>query len=171
MGDVTVTGSCLCGSVSYQISGDASQFWHCHCQRCRKATGTGHASNILMKPETIEWTAGKDLLTYYKVPDAKRFAKMFCSVCGSLMPRVAPDKSIAVVPAGSLPAGTHIPGLESALVLRQRGPGVLRDLSGLSGRFFCIFLKPRSPVLCDLTQGSFAAFRRNSERDPESVTR
>ena len=37
-----------------------------------------------------------------KVPDAKRFATVFCSVCGSLMPRVAPDMSIAVIPAGTL---------------------------------------------------------------------
>jgi hypothetical protein len=49
-----------------------------------------------------DWTAGDDLLKYYKVPDAKRFATVFCSVCGSLMPRVAPDMSIAVVPAGTL---------------------------------------------------------------------
>jgi hypothetical protein len=102
MGDLTLTGSCLCGAVRYEITGKTGQFWHCHCQRCRKATGTGHASNIIMHPESVDWTAGNDRLRYYKVPDAKRFATVFCSTCGSLMPRVAQDLSIAVIPAGAL---------------------------------------------------------------------
>jgi len=102
MSDVTLIGSCLCGSVSYEIKGDAGQFWHCHCKRCRKATGTGHASNILMAPTNVEWISGNELLNYYKVPDAKRFATVFCKMCGSLMPRVAPDESFALVPAGTL---------------------------------------------------------------------
>ena len=102
MGDVTLSGSCLCGAVNYHITGDVGQFWHCHCGRCRKATGTGHASNIIMRPETVEWPSGNGVLNYYKVPDAQRFATVFCSICGSLMPRVAPDMSIAVIPAGTL---------------------------------------------------------------------
>ena len=55
-----------------------------------------------MKPETVDWIAGKELLKTFKVPDAKRFATVFCGVCGSLMPRIAPDLSIAVIPAGTL---------------------------------------------------------------------
>ena len=102
MGNVTLSGSCLCGAVSYEIVGDPGQFWHCHCTRCRKATGTGHASNIIMKPDTVDWLSGNDNLKYFKVPDAERFATVFCSKCGSLMPRVAPDLSIAVIPAGSM---------------------------------------------------------------------
>jgi hypothetical protein len=100
--NVHLTGSCLCGAVRYEISGEAGQFWHCHCQRCRKATGTGHASNILMKPTSVDWTSGNESLRCFKVPDAERFATVFCGICGSLMPRVAPDLSIAVIPAGSL---------------------------------------------------------------------
>ena len=102
MSKLNLTGSCLCGSVSYEISGESMHFYHCHCQRCRKATGTGHASNIIMQPSSVTWTAGEQHLTHYKVPDAKRFATVFCSLCGSLMPRVAPDNSIAVIPAGTL---------------------------------------------------------------------
>ncbi|MDH3748150.1 MAG: GFA family protein [Gammaproteobacteria bacterium] len=102
MSNLHLSGSCLCGSIAYEISGDALHFNHCHCERCRKASGTGHATNIIMKPTSVSWTAGEDLLKRYKVPEAKRFATVFCSVCGSLMPRVAPDNSIAVIPAGTL---------------------------------------------------------------------
>lgn len=48
----TLMGSCLCGSVEYEVTGEAQRFYHCHCQRCRKATGKGHASNLLMTPQT-----------------------------------------------------------------------------------------------------------------------
>lgn len=102
MTKIQFSGSCLCGSVAYEIVGTVLQFNHCHCERCRKATGTGHASNIILKPESVSWTAGEELLRRYKVPEAKRFATNFCSNCGSLMPRVAPDMSFAVVPAGTL---------------------------------------------------------------------
>lgn len=102
MSDLNLSGSCLCGSVAFEISGSFRLFFHCHCSRCRKATGTGHASNIIMQPDAVQWTAGEKLLKSYKVPEAKRYTTTFCSNCGSLMPRVAPDNSIAVVPAGTL---------------------------------------------------------------------
>ena len=102
MSETSLSGSCLCGSVAYEISGEVKRFLHCHCQRCRKATGTGHASNILMQPDSVKWTAGEQLLTRYKVPEARVFATNFCSICGSLMPRIAADNSIAVIPAGTL---------------------------------------------------------------------
>lgn len=102
MSQSILSGSCLCGSVRYEVSGDAKSFYHCHCRRCRKATGTGHASNIIFKPDSANWLSGEGLLKSFKVPDAKRFRTVFCSTCGSPLPRIAPDLSIAVIPAGSL---------------------------------------------------------------------
>lgn len=95
-------GGCLCGAVRYEISGEARTFLHCHCRRCRKATGTGHASNLIVAPDSVRWISGEDKLSSYRVPDAERFRTVFCSVCGSPLPRVAPERGIAVVPAGSL---------------------------------------------------------------------
>lgn len=102
MSSEKLSGSCLCGSVRYVIEGDAKHFHHCHCKRCRKATGTGHASNIIMLPASIEWKSGEELLKRFKVPDARHFTVVFCSNCGSMMPRVAPDNSVGVLPAGTL---------------------------------------------------------------------
>ena len=102
MASAEYNGGCICGSVTYEITGVARGFYHCHCKRCRKSSGTGHASNIILKPETVNWTAGEDLLGRYKVPDAERFGTVFCTTCGSPLPRIAPDLSVAVIPAGSL---------------------------------------------------------------------
>ena len=96
-------GSCLCGSVRYEINGEAQRFYHCHCQRCRKATGSGHASNLFVMPEScLTWVAGEELLKRYKVPEAERFYNCFCSQCGSPMPRVVPELEGVVIPAGTL---------------------------------------------------------------------
>jgi len=101
--ETNITGSCLCGSVQYKITGNAIRFYHCHCQRCRKATGTGHASNLLVKPESsITWTQGEQLLLRYKVPEAERFYNCFCKECGSPMPRTVPELDGVLIPAGTL---------------------------------------------------------------------
>ena len=98
----TFRGSCLCGAVQYEISGEPMKFYHCHCQRCRKATGTGHASNLLVKPGSIKWLKGEELIKGYKVPEAIRFTNRFCSVCGSRVPRDVKEIDTIVIPAGSL---------------------------------------------------------------------
>ena len=103
MSKTTVKGSCLCGSVTYEVTGDVQRFYHCHCQRCRKASGTGHGSNLLISPHTsITWTKGNELLAKYKVPEAERYFNCFCQNCGAPMPRVVPELNGVLIPAGSL---------------------------------------------------------------------
>ncbi|MBI3777738.1 MAG: GFA family protein [Gammaproteobacteria bacterium] len=102
MTQATFSGSCLCGSVQYEISGEPQRFYHCHCQRCRKASGTGHASNLLIKPGAIKWIKGEALIKSYKVPEAKRFTNCFCSNCGGRVPRYVKETDFFVIPAGSL---------------------------------------------------------------------
>lgn len=109
MTEVTLSGSCLCGEVKYEATGDAQNFFHCHCERCRKASGTGHASNIIMMPAALNWLAGESLLQSYPVPDAKFFTNVFCTTCGARMPRYSPERGLAVIPAGSLDVD---PGIE-----------------------------------------------------------
>lgn len=97
-----VRGSCLCGAVRYEFHGAVRGVNHCHCTRCQKARGTGHATNLFLSLADFSYTAGAELLTSYKVPDAKYFTHAFCSVCGSSMPRADESRGIAIVPMGSL---------------------------------------------------------------------
>ena len=102
MAQTLLSGSCLCGSVRYEISGEPAKFYHCHCQRCRKATGTGHASNLLVTPGAITWTQGEPLIRSFKVPAAARFTNVFCSQCGARLPRLIKETGFIMIPAGSL---------------------------------------------------------------------
>lgn len=100
MTQTTLRGGCLCGAVRYEVTGEPTRFVHCHCSRCRKATGTGHATNLFLQPGTLRWLAGEDRLRSFKVPEAKRFTNVFCETCGSRLPRQAMDA--VIIPAGSL---------------------------------------------------------------------
>ena len=99
---VELKGSCLCGNHSYRVTGEMAGFYHCHCSRCRKMTGTGHASNIILQPGELELFGDPDEIGVFKVPDAERFASRFCKNCGGPIPRVAKQMQRVVVPAGTL---------------------------------------------------------------------
>jgi hypothetical protein len=74
----TLTGSCLCGSVEYEVS-DPEALGYCHCTRCQRWTGSSLAGVVVPK-ENFRFTQGEDLVTTYESEFAPR---NFCSKCGS----------------------------------------------------------------------------------------
>jgi hypothetical protein len=98
---ITLAGSCLCGAVAYTATGEEKRFYHCHCSRCRKVSGTGHCSNLFLEG-ALQWQRGEDLLSSYLPPGATRFRNCFCRVCGSRMPRYDAEHGTVFIPAGSL---------------------------------------------------------------------
>jgi hypothetical protein len=95
-------GSCLCGQVTYQVSGEPLGFYHCHCQRCRKMSGTGHASNLRVEANRVDFLTGAELVKSYRVPTAIRFRNDFCLACGSPLPRFFSETGFVIIPAGTL---------------------------------------------------------------------
>ena len=102
MSQITLKGSCLCGGVKYEVAGEAKLFYHCHCSRCRKATGTGHASNLFLQPAALRWLVGEEHVRAFKVPEAMRFTNHFCGLCGGRLPRQPQNTDTVLIPAGSL---------------------------------------------------------------------
>ena len=96
----TFEGSCLCGAVRYQVSGTPDLFFLCHCSRCRKGTGSAHASNMFIPDGKLVWLSGEDVVTSFAVEGAQH-ARAFCSRCGSPVPMVRPGGRVKL-PAGSL---------------------------------------------------------------------
>ena len=105
---VKLNGSCLCGKATYELEGELLAFYHCHCQRCRKQSGTGHASNLRVETQSIDWLSGQELIKSHKVPGAFRFRNDFCGECGSPMPRYFEETGFVLVPAGTLDCETPI---------------------------------------------------------------
>ncbi len=96
-----IKGSCLCAEVRFEIDGDFESFYLCHCQYCRKDTGSAHASNLFSTTATLHWLAGQDRVKVYQLPST-RHMKSFCLNCGSALPNLQGQGELLVVPAGSL---------------------------------------------------------------------
>jgi len=101
MSNTTLKGSCLCGAVTYTATGQEKRFYHCHCSRCRKVSGTGHASNLFLQG-TLKWLSGEQELNSFMPTGAVRFKNQFCRLCGSRMPRFDQAQGMVFIPAGSL---------------------------------------------------------------------
>jgi len=97
-----VTGSCLCGDITYQFIGPVKVFQYCHCTRCQKFTGSAHASNIIIDPIQFEWLNGEDSVGRFEIPETKHFATSFCKKCGSSLPWETKSGKAVVIPAGTL---------------------------------------------------------------------
>lgn len=97
-----IKGSCLCGEIRYELTGEPVRAHHCHCQRCRKIGGSAFASNLFVPLDAIRYTQGEGLLQSYKLPDAERFTHVFCKACGSSLPFRNQARGVVVVPMGSL---------------------------------------------------------------------
>ncbi len=97
----THTGSCLCGAVRFEVNGDFERFYLCHCEYCRKDTGSAHAANLFSSTAKLRWISGSEKVTRFDLPST-RHSRSFCSVCGSALPSLQMDGALLVVPAGSL---------------------------------------------------------------------
>ena len=130
---MTTTGSCLCGAVSFRISGDFESFFLCHCTRCRKDTGSAHAANLFSTTAAIVWLSGEDCIKTYRVP-ATRHEKSFCTECGSALPRVQSGGALLVVPAGSLDTAIGIrPNAHICFESRAQWDTCLEDVPRIDG--------------------------------------
>lgn len=95
-------GSCLCGQVEYEISGNVGIFQYCHCSRCRKFTGSAHSANLFVKPEQFRWLKGEASVGTYAPDYSKYFTTAFCRNCGSSLPWAIKTGKTVVVTAGTL---------------------------------------------------------------------
>jgi hypothetical protein len=74
-------GSCLCGGVTFAVSGDLPPIQVCHCGQCRRAQGTPFATNIPLYESQVEWLSGISLIQRYESSPGKY--RCFCKTCGS----------------------------------------------------------------------------------------
>jgi hypothetical protein len=94
------TGSCLCGTVRYEVDGPFAMMANCHCSMCRKHHGAMF-STFASAPDTgFRWVSGQDNIETY--PSSEQGRRPFCRTCGSVTPMLLPAMNLVVVPAGNL---------------------------------------------------------------------
>ncbi len=72
-------GRCLCGAVSYEYQGPENWRGHCHCESCRRSTGSPFTT-FLGVPRGAARFTGRAPAVYRSSPGVER---LFCATCGS----------------------------------------------------------------------------------------
>ena len=49
MAETTISGNCLCGAIQYELLGPPIVNVLCHCNNCRKSTGSSFMANSFYK--------------------------------------------------------------------------------------------------------------------------
>ncbi len=74
-------GTCLCGSISFEVDEIRPQMGHCHCTMCRKFHGAAFATFGEALVEHFRWLSGEHLLKTYVAENGTQ--RQFCENCGS----------------------------------------------------------------------------------------
>jgi hypothetical protein len=117
-----IKGSCLCGGVSFEISGWVSPVQACHAVRCRKATGAAFAPEMVAAQEGFSWTGGQDLIAEYEAPlldSPPPYRRAFCRRCGSPLPIQFEGAPLMLLHAGVLDSDPGTRLFRHAFVAQQ----------------------------------------------------
>lgn len=134
------SGSCLCGAVRFTGTMAPQVVGHCHCIDCRKSSGTGHCTHLVVPATAFEVTGA---VTFYDRPadSGNIVSRGFCGTCGSpiystnsgmkgvVFPRasVLDDPDVItpqmIVYASRAPAWDHMnPALPAFAIMPDGGP-------------------------------------------------
>lgn len=123
------SGSCFCGAVTLEVTGEPEVMGYCHCQSCRSWSGGPVNAFSLWKPEAVRVTKGAEsIATYEKTPLSQR---KYCAKCGGhLMTNHPPlgmvDVFAATIPTLAFKPGVHVNYAETVLPMKDGLPK-LRD--------------------------------------------
>lgn len=101
---MTMTGRCLCGDVSYEITGDVIATAVCHCDHCQRQSGGAFSVNLIVHESQLAVTGA--LRTFEdrgERGDAVYVHRRFCGNCGSpIASALMEPVGILAVKAGTL---------------------------------------------------------------------
>ncbi|NRA86312.1 MAG: GFA family protein [Rhizobiales bacterium] len=95
-----IKGSCLCGKVKFQISGEPYSLSYCHCSRCRKAAGVFSAV-LIGKADDLLITEGQAEIAKFSPGAEWKLERCFCKTCGTSLGDMATG-DIYVIAASAL---------------------------------------------------------------------
>jgi len=112
-GDEVRSGGCLCGAVRFSVKGAPLRVGLCHCQDCRRTSGSAFTF-FGVWPRSAYEGAG-ELGTFE--------GRSFCSVCGSRVASLRDEEAEIMVGALDLAPSDIIPGYE--LWIGRREPWLM----------------------------------------------
>jgi hypothetical protein len=79
------TGGCQCGSIRYQLSGEAKMLYACHCRDCQKQSSSAFGMSLIIARENLRLSKGGETLRSWDTrgDDGEVKRCYFCPDCGS----------------------------------------------------------------------------------------
>ena len=109
-------GSCLCGSVRFELTENAEAPTACHCVQCRKQSGHYFASANVSKAAVT--TFGAENLTWFQ--SSAKVRRGFCSKCGSWLFWEPVDRDWTSIAMGAFDGSTGLQ-LERHIFVAEKG--------------------------------------------------
>ena len=78
-------GGCSCGSVRFELAGDPLWVLACHCDACKKRTGSAYGVAVMVGNQTVKEFSGKTR-TFTRIGDSgNKIQYDFCPDCGTTL--------------------------------------------------------------------------------------
>ncbi len=121
MGNIVLTGQCLCGGVSFSCAGeDLKPADACHCRQCRQWSGNFWAS--VSAPFAALKVENDATLKWYRASDYAR--RGFCNTCGASLfwqaDKLDDHKNRIAIALGALDAPTGLK-IEEHIFVANKG--------------------------------------------------
>lgn len=118
---MTRTGRCLCGNVTFELTGDVIATAVCHCDHCQRQSGSAFSVNLIAAEPQL--TVDGTLSTYVETgenDDGEYVRRRFCPSCGSAIVSELVQAGAVAVKAGALDDKSDVqPTVEAWCVDRQ----------------------------------------------------
>jgi len=118
-------GSCFCGAVEIEVTGEPAAMGYCHCRSCRHWSAGPVNAFSLWPPASVKVTKGENnLITYNKTPVSYRKT---CKLCGGHVmtdhpPLKLVDVYAAIIPDLKFKPGVHVNYQETVLPMKDGLP-------------------------------------------------
>jgi hypothetical protein len=129
-------GTCFCGAVGIEVSGEPVAMGYCHCASCRHWSAGPVNAFTLWKPDSVRVTRGAQQIgSYHKTEKSDR---KWCKVCGGHLHTEHPAWGVTDVYAATIPELAFKPALhvnyqESVLRIRDGLPKMKDMPSDMGG--------------------------------------
>ena len=101
---LTIEGGCLCGAVRYSSDAEPLMQVVCHCETCRKNSGSAFSMNVAVPQDSLRIERGSPRrYEDHSGASGKAFYRFFCGDCGShVYSHGAAYGAIVFIKAGTL---------------------------------------------------------------------
>ena len=83
--DAMITGHCLCGSIAYEYAGSIGPAGYCHCDDCRRRSGSAFGISVMVEAAALRIVRGHPKSFTKRGDSGVEITRSFCPDCGSAL--------------------------------------------------------------------------------------